>query len=83
MSNYEKKGLPEDLLTSKTEGSRSIKVSSVSTSESIAFASLVNERLEQFTKESKVSNDEILMELRLLNAVLKEALESSIEKEDL
>lgn len=76
MSNYEKKGLPEDLLTSKTEGSRSIKVSSLSDSDT---NSIIAALLSQISS----SINDIRGQLKLLNARFEEAFKTRLEGKDI
>lgn len=76
MSNYEKRGLPEDLLTNKIEGERKVKVSSLSDSDT---NSIIAALLSQISS----SNNDIRDQLKLLNARFEEAFNTRLEGEDI
>ena len=76
MSEFDLTGLPKDLLTSKFEGARSLKVS----------INEVGELLKTLTLaliESESVNHELLSEVKLLNSRIEEAFNTKIQAGDL
>lgn len=70
-------GLPNDLLTSDIENERRLKVEASSQSDDI------NLKIENITREMKVYNSAVLLELKLMNARLEASLDTSITYKDL
>lgn len=76
MTAYDKEGLPEDLLTSKTIGERELKVSLTDANQTTRIMiSAITKMAEQ--------NLELLNEIKLLNARLESAFETGIKSGDL
>ena len=68
---FSKQGLPEDLLTSKIEGERKLKVDAdLAAQLAVAFI------------ESESTNAKMLTQLKLLNARFEEAFNTGLEEKD-
>ena len=76
MSEYDLSGLPKDLLSSKIEGERALKVSISETAESLKTLALAFIELESI-------NHKMLIELQLLNLRFEEAFNTKIKGTDL
>ena len=73
---YHKKGLPDDLLTSTTEGEREVKVSLIASDDLALF-------LAQTLAQSIEQNQEIINQLKLLNIRFEEMANTKLNLEDI